>query len=338
MQRWPSHRLSRPRPRPRTACRRRSPERPRRAPGQCAACRFQRWSPPGSNQGAGGKGWASSRSGSVDTSSSVRRATSSWRLSTRPRHHPDARLTCISTAACRLGLTSQTSSLRRSPLGAAQRPDQPGGLRRRELVWLVRPSRQAAVLMQVSRASEWCRGWAACSSATTRSRAGPTSSCPRSPTSSSPTLCRRPPGSSRVGTIVETGRRHTARVHVLVAPDSFGGTLSAVEAAAAIAGGWATAASADVVSTLPLSDGGPGFVDVLAAALGGRREHLQVTGPLGWPSGAALLIDGDTAYVESAQACGLHLVSADDRNPAVATTYGVGELLHAVRRRDGRVA
>lgn len=118
-------------------------------------------------------------------------------------------------------------------------------------------------------------------------------------------------------------------MHVLVAPDSFGGTLSAVEAAAAIAGGWATAASADVVCALPLSDGGPGFVDVLAAALGGRREHLQVTGPLGRPSGAALLIDGDTAYVESAQACGLHLVSADDRNPAVATTYGVGELLHA---------
>src|SRR3954470_18437176 len=94
---------------------------------------------------------------------------------------------------------------------------------------------------------------------------------------------------------------------VVVGPDSFGGTLSAVEAAAAIAAGWSDAAPDDDVDVLPLSDGGPGFVAVLAASLGGDRIAVTGTGPFGAAVSAEVLVVGDTAYVEAAQAAGLHL-------------------------------
>lgn len=118
-------------------------------------------------------------------------------------------------------------------------------------------------------------------------------------------------------------------MRVVLAPDSFGGTLTAVEAAEAIAAGW-RAADPDVdVDVLPVSDGGPGFVDVLHTSLGGRLRTVSVTGPLGGRVTASFLQAGDTAYVESAQACGLHLVPADRRDPRATTTYGVGELVLA---------
>jgi glycerate kinase len=119
-------------------------------------------------------------------------------------------------------------------------------------------------------------------------------------------------------------------VRILVAPDEFGGTLTAVEAAEAIAAGWRAAAPGDGLDLAPVSDGGPGFVDVLAAALPrARRVALTVHGPLGAPVEASYLLEGTTAYVESAQACGLHLLAPAERDPAVTTTYGVGELVAA---------
>jgi glycerate kinase len=78
---------------------------------------------------------------------------------------------------------------------------------------------------------------------------------------------------------------------------------------------------------VPLSDGGPGFVDTLHAALGGRLEAVTVRGPLGEPAPATLLLVGYTAYVETAQACGLALTGGEGARRA--TTYGVGELLLA---------
>ncbi|MGQ0464282.1 MAG: glycerate kinase family protein [Sporichthyaceae bacterium] len=120
-------------------------------------------------------------------------------------------------------------------------------------------------------------------------------------------------------------------MRVLIAPDSFTGTLSAPEAAAAIAAGWRTVAPHDDLFLAPLSDGGPGFLDVAAHALGGDLSAVTVTGPLGDPVPAAVLRVGDAAYLESAQACGLHLVPADRRDPTRTTTYGVGELIgHAL--------
>ncbi len=118
-------------------------------------------------------------------------------------------------------------------------------------------------------------------------------------------------------------------MRVVVAPDKFAGTLSAVEAAAAIADGWARRAPGDVIEQVPMSDGGPGFVDVLHSALGGELIGVTVSGPYGEPVPAAVLRHGATAYVESAQAVGLHLTASEQRRPEVGTSRGVGELLLA---------
>ncbi|MDP2775863.1 MAG: glycerate kinase [Nocardioides sp.] len=116
-------------------------------------------------------------------------------------------------------------------------------------------------------------------------------------------------------------------MRVLVAPDKFAGTLTAVEAADAIAEGWARRAPDDELDLAPMSDGGPGFVDVLHAALGGELLGVTVEGPFGTPTPATVLVAGDTAYIESAQACGVHLT--DREGVERATTIGVGELLIA---------
>ena len=120
-------------------------------------------------------------------------------------------------------------------------------------------------------------------------------------------------------------------MRVLIAPDCFTGTLSAAQAAEAIAKGWRRSAPCDDLTLVPLSDGGPGFLDVLAGALDGTVVSVTVAGPLGRPVPAVILmvdtVNGRTAYLESAQACGLHLLSEGERNPLVTSTYGVGELI-----------
>lgn len=118
-------------------------------------------------------------------------------------------------------------------------------------------------------------------------------------------------------------------MRVLIAPDKFAGTLTAVEAARAIADGWQRQAPGDEVDLAPMSDGGPGFVAVLDDALGGDLVTATVRGPFGDPVPATVLLVGDTAYVESAQACGLHLTGG--QRAEEATSFGVGELVgHAV--------
>ena len=129
-------------------------------------------------------------------------------------------------------------------------------------------------------------------------------------------------------------------MRVVVAPDSFGGTLSAPAAAEAIATGWRRTAPDDELRLLPLADGGTGFVDVLHAARGGEWHELEVTGPFGDPVPARWLRIEDTAYLESAAACGLHLVPRERRVPEVAgtvTSYGVGELVADARDAGVRV-
>jgi glycerate kinase len=117
----------------------------------------------------------------------------------------------------------------------------------------------------------------------------------------------------------------TRRVRVVIAPDCFAGTLSAVAAADALAEGWRQVRPHDALVLLPMSDGGPGFVDVLP----GQEVSVLVEDPLARPTLAAFRLDGSTAYVESAQACGLHLLEPADRDPAVTTSYGVGQLVRA---------
>lgn len=118
-------------------------------------------------------------------------------------------------------------------------------------------------------------------------------------------------------------------MRVLIAPDKYAGTLSAAEAAAAIAEGWQRTAPGDELSLAPMADGGPGFLELLHEVLGGDLRELEVRGPHGDPATAQLLIEGETAYIESAQAAGLHLTRGEGAERA--TSYGVGQLLLAAR-------
>ncbi|WP_166140402.1 glycerate kinase family protein [Nocardioides ochotonae] len=115
-------------------------------------------------------------------------------------------------------------------------------------------------------------------------------------------------------------------MRILVAPDKFAGTLTAVQAAEAVATGWRRQAPDDELDLAPMSDGGPGFVDVLHAALGGELLAVTVRGPHADPVPATVLRVGDTAYVESAQACGIHLTDGAWES---ASTLGVGDLIAA---------
>ena len=118
---------------------------------------------------------------------------------------------------------------------------------------------------------------------------------------------------------------------VVIAPDGFGGTLSARQAADAIAAGWTASRPDDEVITVPMSDGGEGLLEVMT----GDKDRLLVTevaGPLGRPVAAEWTLRADgSAVIESALACGLALVPPDERSVMTTTTYGVGQLLEAAR-------
>ncbi|MCX2713758.1 glycerate kinase [Mycolicibacterium sp. J2] len=119
-------------------------------------------------------------------------------------------------------------------------------------------------------------------------------------------------------------------MRVLVAPDCFGDSLTAVQAAEAIAAGWGRARTGDSLTLAPQSDGGPGFVEVLASRLG-RLQTARVSGPLDQAVTAHWVLDGETAYLECAQACGLTLLGGPPtvRTALAAHSRGVGELIAA---------
>ncbi|SCG47982.1 glycerate kinase family protein [Micromonospora coxensis] len=126
-------------------------------------------------------------------------------------------------------------------------------------------------------------------------------------------------------------------MRVLLCPDKFAGTLAAQEVATAVAEGWRAVAADDDLLIRPLADGGPGFVAVLADALGGRRIPVPTVDPLGRPTaGEILLTDDGTAYLESAQACGLHLLAPTERDPKATTSYGLGTLVTAAVEQGAR--
>ncbi len=116
---------------------------------------------------------------------------------------------------------------------------------------------------------------------------------------------------------------------IVVAPDSFKGSLGAPEVAEAIVKGiYRVYPDAEVIS-LPMADGGEGTVNALVSATKGKCYRIPVTGPLGEPVEAAfgILGDGRTAVIEMASASGLPLVPDSLRNPLITTTYGTGELI-----------
>ena len=117
---------------------------------------------------------------------------------------------------------------------------------------------------------------------------------------------------------------------VLVAPDSFKGTFSAQEVAAAIGRGLERAGLVPP-DLCPVADGGEGTSTVLLTQLGGETAGITATDPLGREiqAGYVLLEEGGTAVVEVAEASGLSLVAEDERDPIGATTYGTGQLIAA---------
>ena len=122
-------------------------------------------------------------------------------------------------------------------------------------------------------------------------------------------------------------------LRVLIAPDCYGDSLTAVQAAEAIADGWRRARPGDELTLAPQSDGGPGFVDVLAGRLGERRT-LRVSGPLTAEVDADWVFDAAaprTAYIECAQACGLALLGGPPtvQTALAAHSRGVGQLIAA---------
>ena len=121
---------------------------------------------------------------------------------------------------------------------------------------------------------------------------------------------------------------------VLIAIDSFKGSLTSLEAGEAVRAGVLKADGNAEVVVRPLADGGEGTVEALAVGMGGEMIEREVTGPLGERVCAKYcIVKGSTAVIEMAQAAGLPLVPAEKRDPMVTTTYGVGELiLDAIRR------
>jgi glycerate kinase len=121
------------------------------------------------------------------------------------------------------------------------------------------------------------------------------------------------------------------KVKVLVAPDSYKGSLTALAVAEAIERGVRAVFPDAEIEKIPIADGGEGTVDALVVATGGRVVETEVSGPLGEPVRArwGVLGDGSTAVVEMAAASGLPLVPQPRRDPRVTTTRGTGELLRA---------
>ncbi|NIK72188.1 MULTISPECIES: glycerate kinase [unclassified Paenibacillus] len=120
---------------------------------------------------------------------------------------------------------------------------------------------------------------------------------------------------------------------IVVAPDSFKGSLSAASSAEAIAQGVRRCVPDAQIIKLPIADGGEGTLDSLLTAAGGERVNVSVAGPLERPVEASYGLLGQTAVIEMAEASGLCLLKEEERNPSLTTTYGTGELIrHALDR------
>ena len=116
---------------------------------------------------------------------------------------------------------------------------------------------------------------------------------------------------------------------IVIACDSYKGCLSSSEVSDSVAEGVSEAYPDCEVVRLAVADGGEGTVEALVDTLGGHLEWAEVSDPLGRPVRAAYGVAGDLAIIESAAACGLTLLTKEERNPLIATTKGLGELILA---------
>jgi glycerate kinase len=119
-------------------------------------------------------------------------------------------------------------------------------------------------------------------------------------------------------------------MRIVVAPQELKGSLTAVQAAQAIAEGLRRALPDAALDLVPMADGGPGTVDAVVAAKSGQQMRAAAHDPMGRLVKAAWgLIDGETAVVEMAAASGLVLLQSGERDPRVASTHGTGEVIRA---------
>ena len=116
---------------------------------------------------------------------------------------------------------------------------------------------------------------------------------------------------------------------IVVAIDSFKGSLTSLEAGQAVRSGILNACPDAQVTVMPLADGGEGTVEALTLGMGGTLQTVTVTGPLGKAVTAqyGILQDKKTAIIEMAAAAGITLIPEEMRSPLHTTTYGVGELI-----------
>jgi glycerate kinase len=113
---------------------------------------------------------------------------------------------------------------------------------------------------------------------------------------------------------------------IIIASDSYKGSLSSSEVADACEAGIKKVIEAEIVK-MTIADGGEGTVDALVEARGGSYEHLVVSDPVGRSIKAKYGVIGDAAVIEMAAASGLTLLKEDERNPLITTTYGTGQLI-----------
>ena len=120
---------------------------------------------------------------------------------------------------------------------------------------------------------------------------------------------------------------------IVIAPQAFKGSISALDAALAMREGVERIVPSAEVTLVPVADGGDGTLETLVEGSSGQIHELEVTGPLGerLPAQWGAMGDGDTAVIEMARTSGLALVPADKRDPLITTTYGLGEAIrHAM--------
>jgi glycerate kinase len=125
---------------------------------------------------------------------------------------------------------------------------------------------------------------------------------------------------------------------VVIAPDSYKGSLSAEEVGITIKEAFALEIPGVQVEVIPMADGGEGTLDALLFATNGERIKTMATGPLGEnvQTCYGILGDGETAVIEMAQVAGLPMVPEGKRNPMQTTTFGVGELIAAALEKGVR--
>lgn len=123
---------------------------------------------------------------------------------------------------------------------------------------------------------------------------------------------------------------------VVIAIDSFKGCLTSKEANEAAAEGIRNAHPEAEIIEVPVSDGGEGYMEAFHAAIGGRLEEVAVRDPLMRTITAKYLLHNEMAVIEMAQASGLTLLTNEERNPMVATSYGTGQLVADAVRKGAR--